>query len=63
MSTPITPASSMTLKAKGITVEAWIYLTERPTRLETIAANSHERRWIIFAKPFSYFVTDTPEGI
>ena len=39
-------------EGEGITIEAWIYLTERPQD-----GDSHdlERRWIIFAKPFSYF--------
>ena len=40
----------------GITVEAWIYLTERPQDGDY---HDPERRWIIFAKPFSYFVTIT----
>ena len=40
-------------EGEGITIEAWIYLTERPKD-----GDSHdpERRWLIFAKPFSYFV-------
>ena len=39
-------------EGEGITIEAWIYLTERPKD-----GDSHdpERRWLIFAKPFSYF--------
>ena len=41
-------------EGEGITVEAWIYLTERPQDGDY---HDPERRWIIFAKPFSYFVT------
>ena len=41
---------------EDITVEAWIYLTERPKDGDYHAP---ERQWIIFAKPFSYFVTIT----
>ena len=39
-------------EGEGITIEAWIYLNERPQ-----VGDSHdpERRWLIFAKPFSYF--------
>ena len=46
-------------KGEGITIEAWIYLTERPQDWDYAAANSREGRWIIFAKPSSYFVTIT----
>ena len=45
-------------EGKGITVEAWIYLTDKPKDWN-FAANSHEGRWIIFAKPGSYFVSVT----
>ena len=41
-------------EGEGITVEAWIYLTERPKEGDSFAPG---RQWIIFAKPFSYFVT------
>ena len=41
---------------EGITVEAWIYLTERPEDWDS-APNSREGQWIIFAKPGSYFVS------
>ena len=43
-------------EGEGITVEAWIYLTERPQDGDY---HDPERRWIIFAKPFSYFVAIT----
>ena len=43
-------------EGKGITVEAWIYLTDKPKDWNS-AANSREGRWIIFVKPGSYFVT------
>ena len=44
-------------EGEGITIEAWIYLTERPEDWDRPAANFREGRWIIFAKPGSYFVT------
>lgn len=44
------------VEGKGITVEAWIYLTDKPKDWN-FAANSHEGRWSIFAKPSSYFVS------
>ena len=44
------------VEGKGITVEAWIYLTDKPKDWN-FAANSHEGRWNIFAKPSSYFVS------
>ena len=44
---------------EGITIEAWIYLTERPEDWDRPAANFREGQWIIFAKPGSYFVTIT----
>ena len=43
-------------EGEGITIEAWIYLTERPKEGDSFAPG---RQWIIFAKPFSYFVTIT----
>ena len=46
-------------EGEGITIEAWIYLTERPDDWDRAAANSREGRWIIFAKASSYFVTIT----
>ena len=41
-------------EGEGITIEARIYLTERPKEGDSFAPG---RQWIIFAKPFSYFVT------
>ncbi|MDE0506485.1 MAG: hypothetical protein OXI86_20620 [Candidatus Poribacteria bacterium] len=41
-------------EGEGITIEAWIYLTEPPQDGDY---HDSERRWIIFAKPFSYFAT------
>ena len=46
-------------EGEGITIEAWIYLTERPEDWNYASANSREGQWIIFAKPSSYFVTIT----
>ncbi len=46
-------------EGEGITIEAWIYLTERPGDWDRPAANFREGQWIIFAKPSSYFVTIT----
>ena len=43
-------------EGEGISVEAWIYLTDKPKDWN-FAANSHEGRWIIFVKHDSYFVT------
>lgn len=43
-------------EGEGITIEAWIYLTERPQDGDY---HDPERRWIIFAKRSSYFVTIT----
>ena len=45
-------------EGKGITVEAWIYLTDKPKDWNS-AANSREGRWIIFVKPGSYHVAIT----
>lgn len=44
-------------EGEGITIEAWIYLTDRPEDWDRPAANFREGQWIIFAKPGSYFVT------
>lgn len=44
-------------EGEGITIEAWIYLTDRPEDWGQSGLNSREGRWIITAKPNSYFVT------
>ena len=36
----------MTLKAKGITIEAWIYLTNRPKDGNSASEFTSEGRWI-----------------
>ena len=39
----------------GITVEAWIYLTERPE--DRVFDSDSNGKWLILAKPGSYFIT------
>ena len=49
------PGDFDTIERGGITVEAWIYLTERP---EDRALEPHSNgNWLILAKPGSYFIT------
>ena len=40
----------------GITVEAWIYLTDRPKAGDYTWDNDPGGQWVIFAKPGSYYV-------
>ena len=44
------------VEGDGITIEAWIYLTERPKEAN-VGNDGFLGGWIIFAKPGSYFVT------
>ena len=44
-------------EGEGITVEAWIYLTDRPK--DGDYSNTNEGRWLILAKPGSYHVAIT----
>ena len=41
-------------EGEGVTVEAWIYLTEKPK--DGDYSNTNEGRWLILAKPGSYHV-------
>lgn len=41
-------------EGEGVTVEAWIYLTDRPK--DGDYSNTNEGRWLILAKPGSYHV-------
>lgn len=43
----------------GITIEAWVYLTERPREADFRKVGLAGGGWVIFAKPGSYFVTVT----
>ena len=44
-------------EGEGITIEAWIYLTDRPK--DGDYWDTSEGRWIVLAKPGSYHVTIT----
>ena len=45
------------IEGDGITIEAWIYLTERPREVDFRRDGFFLGGWIVFAKPGSYFVT------
>ena len=45
------------VEGDGITIEAWIYLTERPKEADFRRDGFFLGGWIVFAKPGSYFVT------
>ena len=43
-------------RRRGLTVEAWIYLTDRPKDGFYFSKSTREGQWPIFAKPGSYYV-------